>query len=90
MMHCFMASKQWYKTTQIMREEGNVLFNDTLNTFYLRLYGVTERGNPLVPLHGLQGILATRDILYAPSSFILHTKDFVTPDVEHWLEREID
>ena len=21
-------------------EEGNVLFNDTLNTFYLRLYGV--------------------------------------------------
>ena len=23
-----------------MREEGNVLFNDTFNTFYLRLYGV--------------------------------------------------
>ena len=23
------------------REEGNVLFNDALNTFYLRLYGVT-------------------------------------------------
>ena len=22
------------------RKEGNVLFNDTLNTFYLRLYGV--------------------------------------------------
>ena len=41
------------------RQEGNVLFNDTLNTFYLRLYGVrrmvrdysdSERGNPL---HGL-------------------------------------
>ena len=41
--------------------EGNVLFNDTFNTFYLRLYGVThmvkdrpdsERGNPLPP-HGL-------------------------------------
>ena len=41
--------------------EGNVLFNDALNTFYLRLYGVThmvkddsdsERGNPLPP-HGL-------------------------------------
>ena len=40
------------------RKEGNVLFNDTLNTFYLRLYGVThmvkdhsdsERGNPLPP-----------------------------------------
>ena len=24
------------------RKEGNVLFNDTLNTFYLRLYGVTD------------------------------------------------
>ena len=39
-------------------KEGNVLFNDTLNTFYLRLYGVThmvkdhsdsEKGNPLPP-----------------------------------------
>ena len=40
------------------RKEGNVLFNDTLNTFYLRLYGVrhmvkdhsdSEKGNPLPP-----------------------------------------
>ena len=23
-----------------MKKEGNVLFNDTLNTFYLRLYGI--------------------------------------------------
>ena len=44
------------------RKEGNVLFNDTLNTFYLRLYGVrhmvkdhsdSKRGNPLPP-HGLR------------------------------------
>ena len=44
-----------------MGRERNVLFNDALNTFYLRLYGVThmvkdhsdrERGNPLPP-HGL-------------------------------------
>ena len=43
------------------RKEGNVLFNDALNTFYLRLYGVghmvkdhsdSERGNSLPP-HGL-------------------------------------
>ena len=43
------------------RKEGNVLFNDALNTFYLRLYGVEhmvkdhsdfEGGNPLPP-HGL-------------------------------------
>ena len=41
--------------------ERNVLFNDALNTFYLRLYGVrhmvkdhsdSEKGNPL-PLHRL-------------------------------------
>ena len=40
------------------RKEGNVLFNDTLNTFYLRLYGVrhvvkdhsdSERRNPQLP-----------------------------------------
>ena len=46
---------KWWK-------EGNVLFNDALNTFYLRLYGVrnmvknhsdSKRGNPMLPLHGL-------------------------------------
>ena len=43
------------------RKEGNVLFNDILNTFYLRLYGVrhmvkdhsdSEKGN-LLPPHRL-------------------------------------
>ena len=43
-------------------QEGNVLFNDALNTFYLRLYSVghmvndhsdSERENPL-PLRGLR------------------------------------
>ena len=45
----------------MQRKEGYVLFNDALNTFYLRLYGVIhmvkdhsdrERGN-LLPPHGL-------------------------------------
>ena len=49
------------------RKEGNVLFNNALNTFYLQLYGVehmvkdhsnSERGNPL---------LQARVLLYAPS-----------------------
>ena len=40
------------------KKERNVLFNDALNTFYLRLYGVrhmvkdhsdSEKGNPLPP-----------------------------------------
>ena len=50
-------------------KEGNVLFNDALNTFYLQLYGVghmvkdhsdSERGNPLLQL-------AAMVLLYAPS-----------------------
>ena len=45
----------------LMEGRKNYLFNDALNTFYLRLYGVghmvkdhsdSERGNPLPP-HGL-------------------------------------
>ena len=48
-------------SNSVRRKEGNALFNDTLNTFYLRLYSVgymvkdhsdSERGNPL-PCHGL-------------------------------------
>ena len=44
------------------RMEGNVLFNNSLNTFYLRFYGVghlvndhsaSESGNLLLPLQGL-------------------------------------
>ena len=51
-----------------MVEEGNVLFNDALNTFYLRLYGVGhvvedhsdgERGNPLPP-HGLLFLISSK------------------------------
>ena len=58
----YMASDIWLRTILIVREvrerERNVLFNDALNTFYLRLYGVrhmvkdhsdSERGNPLSP-----------------------------------------
>ena len=50
-----------HRTYNYKKKEGNVLFNDALNTFYLRLYGVghmvkdhsdSEMGNPLPP-HGL-------------------------------------
>ena len=46
------------ETSNPCRKEGNVLFNNALNTFYLRLYGVrhmvkdhsdNEKGNPLLP-----------------------------------------
>ena len=53
-----------------------MLFNDTLNTFYLRLHDVrhmvkdhsnSERGNPLPP-HGLLFTFSSKVVfLYAPS-----------------------
>ena len=56
----FVLLKYWvllvYYT--VCERERNVLFNDALNTFYLRLYGVrhmvkdhsdSEKGNPLSP-----------------------------------------
>ena len=55
-------------------------FNDALNTFYLRLYSLR---------------LAARVLLHASSHIqdntyrITHTTAFVTPVVQHWLEREI-
>ena len=47
-----------YGYMKVIWIERNVLFNDALNTFYLRLYGVrhmvkdhsdSEKGNPLPP-----------------------------------------
>ena len=79
--------------------ERNVLFNDALNTFYLRLYGVrhmvkdhsdSEKGNPLPPHRLLLSIKSKGSfICHHPTDRITHTTAFVTPVVEHWLEREI-
>ena len=72
------------------RKEGNVLFNDAFNTFYLWLYGVghmvkdhsdCERGNPLPPHRLLFPINSKGSFIW-----ITHTTAFVTPVVEHWLE----
>ena len=68
------------------------LFKDTLNTFYLRLYGVrhvvkghsdSERGNPLPTLSVKQQGLF---YMHHPTDRISHATAFVTPVVEHWLE----
>ena len=80
------------------KKEGNVLFNDALNTFYLRLYGVghmvkdhsdSERRNPLPP-HRLFLSIDSKDSFYMhhPTDRIPHTTAFVTPVVEHWLEQD--
>ena len=80
------------------RKEGNVLFNDALNTFYLRLHGVghmvkdhsdSEKGNLLPPHRLLFPINSKGSFISTIPDRIAHTTTFVTPVVEHWLEREI-
>ena len=81
-VHCstIVEKRPWYVTILSVgwkdRKERNILFNDALNTFYLRLYGVrhmvknhsdSERGNPL-PLHRLLFPISSKGFfLYAPS-----------------------
>ena len=52
-----------------MMKEGNILFNDALNTFHLQLYGVrhmvkdhsdSEKGNPMQP-HRLLFPISSKD-----------------------------
>ena len=79
--------------TNMEGNEGNILFNDSLNTFYLRTYGKghsdSERGNPLPP-HGLLfPISSNGSFICKIPDRIAHTTAFVTPVVEHWLGREI-
>ena len=80
------------------QRERNVLFNDTLNTFYLRLFGVrhmvkdhsdSEKGNLLPPHRLLLSINSKGSFIYTIPDRITHTTAFVTPVVEHWLEREM-
>ena len=63
------------------RKEGIVLFNDTRNTFYLRLYGVrhmvkdhsdSDSGNLLLP-HGLLFPISSKGSLYASSHNTYHS-----------------
>ena len=72
----------------VYQRNGNVLFNDALNTFYLWLYGIhsdSERGNLLPPYRLL--ILIIKG--YHPIDRITHITAFVTSVMGHWLEWEI-
>ena len=99
-IYSYMASDIWLRTILIVRKERerNVLFNDALNTFYLRLYGIrhmvkdhsdSEKGNPLPPHRLLLSINSKGSFICTIPDRITHTTAFVTPVVEHWLEREI-
>ena len=71
-------------------EERKEMFNNALNGFYLLLYGKGQlRWQEKKPDFGttwtiLSFRLAARDIL--PTYRIAHTKAFVIPVVEDWLE----
>ena len=74
-------SQPWYI---LIRKEGNVLFNDTLNTFYLRLYDVihivknhsdSEMGNPLSP----------HELLFPNSSKLLYASSHRQDNTYHCL-----
>ena len=78
------------------KRERNVLFNEALNTFlstviwrqtWLRTILIVRKENPLLP-HRLLFPINASFICIIPDR-ITHTTAFVTPVVEHWLEREI-
>ena len=89
---------RWFYLTFERRckiEEGNILFNDALNTFYLQLYGirnmvkdhsVSEKGNPLLP-HRLLFQISSKGSFICIIPQITHTLAFVIPVREQWLER---
>ena len=77
--------------------EGNVLLNDALDTFLFmvmscQIYGKepdSERGNPLLP-HSLLFLISSKCSIYSQQTDrIAYTTAFVTPVVEHWMQREI-
>ena len=93
-----LTSVHYTSGTCFGRKEGNVLFNDALNTFYLRLYGIrhmvkdhsnSEKGNLLPPHRILFPISSKGSFICTIPHRIAHTTAFVTPVVEHWLEQEI-
>ena len=65
--------------------------------FILRLYGIimvkdhsdSEKGNPLLPHRLLFPINSKGSFICTIPDRIAHTTAFVTPVMEHWLEREI-
>ena len=84
----------------IWKKGDNVLFNDTLNTFYLRLYGSghmvkdhldSEKGNLLLLLHRLLFLVSSKGsfifYIYHAIDRIAHIMAY--PVVVHWLELEI-
>ena len=75
------------------KKEGNGLFNDAINTFCLRLYGIryimvkdhsdSQRGNPVPRLNGLLFLISSK------GSFISHKQDSIYQSWSTGDDREI-
>ena len=82
-----------------LKEGRKCLFNNTLNTFYLWLYGVghmvkdhsdSERGKPAAATWATFLIKSKGSFICTiPQTGIAHITAFDTPIVEHWQEGEI-
>ena len=91
------ASKCYYTQAPNLLKEGRkkMFYLTTHSAHFIYGYVVkghsdSERGNPL-PLHGLLFLISSKGsfICTISTDMIAHTTAFVTPVVEHWLEREI-
>ena len=99
-MHVLCVYSSSHHKTRRISERRKVLFNDALNIFHLRLYGIkhmvknhsdSERGNLLSP-HGLLFPISSKGsfiYMHHPTNRMTHTTAFVTLDMDHWLEQEI-
>ena len=72
-----------YRYQKGFEKEGNVLFNDALNTFYLQIYGRKGRKYFYVTTYSTHFIYLASD-----TDIWCDIMAFVTPVVEHWLERK--
>ena len=84
--HCGYTEPTSGYVFNIVGTKGNVLFNDFLNTFYLRLYGVRH----MVKNHSEETCCRHMGFSFRLASRITHTTVFVTPVVGHWLEMYMD
>ena len=77
----------------IARKEGRKeMVNLTTHSthFYIYMTSHSERGNALLPLHGLHFLISSKgSFICTTPDRIAHTTAFSTQVAEHWLEQEI-
>ena len=87
----YIFNDQLTKNKQSEEEKKDVFYLTThfIYGYIVKDHSDSERGNPLPP-HGLLfSINSGFFYMHHPTVRIIHTTDFVTPVVVHWLEREI-